>query len=561
MKWLFGAGFLLVVGCGNQRDSASVQTVARIDGQAITVADYDRMAARLLSGPYRKVDPAAPEGREKLLEAMVSRHLLAMEGRQRGLDRNPEITAELSKLETRLLNKAIHDRLKSGLEEPTQVELEVFFYEAGFDEELRLFHIRCDTETEARKILDQLQAGASLERLAAERAGALTSRLRGGDLGYIPAAHMLPEVDEQLLSLEIGQVYPEPLHTRYGVHVFQLVDRRPVDFDARRERVAREYAAEAHKKRFAAYLDSLELAAGFTCDEDRIEALASGTGAEDAELCTWDGGWFTVSEYRAEVVRQEETVAAPPLRASVEEAAGRKLVAAEARRLGYDARADLRERIRRLEERLMADRLKESVVGDVEPSEAAMRAFFDDHPELYGPRPTVKVLEILVAERELAEQLRQRIDGGEAMEELAREYNTREATQEEGGYMWLAMRENPLLGPLAPLALDAAAGTLHGPVEVPGGFSVFRVEERGELPASSFAQVRRNIEAILRLKTENERMDRFLVGLRTRYADVVQIFPEALELVLQGYDGRDIPGVAAPAEDESDAEGYTSFWE
>ena len=560
MKRILFTFLICIAGCANQGDSTGTQVVARIGDSVISVDTYDRMAAQLLRGPYRHVDPATVEGREKLLEAMISKSLLVMEGRQRDLHQTPEIVQERSKLETRLLHKAIYDRIEPRIEPPARVDLELFFYEAGFDEELRLHHIRCDTEAEAREILDQLKAGASLERLALEKGGTRSSRLRAGDLGYIPAAHMLPEVAEQLLSLEIGQVYPEPLHTRYGVHVFQLVDRRSVDFDSRRELVAKEYAAEAHKKLFSACVDSLKRVAGFTCDQALIEKLDSGTIAEDALLCTWDGGGFTVLEYRTEVDRREETADALPLSESVEEKAGIELAAVEARRLGYDERPDFRRRIRRLEEKLMAERLKESVVGHFEPSEAAMRAFFDAHPEFYGRRPTVKVLEILVAERDLAEQLRQRVDNGEPLEKLAREYNIREATRDEEGYMRLVMRDNPLLGPLAPLALDAAVGTLHGPIEVPGGFSVFRVEERRELPASNFAEVRRSIQILLRIRAESEGMSRFLKELRTRHADLIQIYPEALEFVLQGYDEMDLLGIAPLTEDESGAEDHTSIW-
>lgn len=90
---------------------------------------------------------------------------------------------------------------------------------------------------------------------------------------------------------------------------------------------------------------------------------------------------------------------------------------------------------------------------------------------------------------------------------------------------------------------------------------MFRVEERDEIEARSFAQVRRNIETVLQIKAAGERMDRFLAGLRKQRADIVQIFPEALELVLQGYEGRDSGGMAAAGSDESEGGGFKYFWE
>ena len=58
-------------------------------------------------------------------------------------------------------------------------------------------------------------------------------------------------------------------------------------------------------------------------------------------------------------------------------------------------------------------------------------------------------------------------------------------------------RQIPQLGPLAPTALDGEVGALYGPLQVPGGFSVFRVEERDQLPSRPFQQVRRGIALVL----------------------------------------------------------------
>ena len=78
--------------------------------------------------------------------------------------------------------------------------------------------------------------------------------------------HMLPELMEPLRTMDEGQLYPHPVKTQIGYHVFRLDKRRHVDFAAQREwlqekarvqkraddmeqyvhRLRREYELEAH---------------------------------------------------------------------------------------------------------------------------------------------------------------------------------------------------------------------------------------------------------------------------------------------------------------------------
>ncbi|MFH1569688.1 MAG: peptidylprolyl isomerase, partial [Gemmatimonadota bacterium] len=173
--------------------------------------------------------------------------------------------------------------------------------------------------------------------------------------------------------------------------------------------------------------------------------------------------------------------------------------------------------------------------------------------------PTVQVLEILVATADGAGALRRQVEAGAPMDSLARVHNTREATRRQGGRMWIAARENALLGPLPAVALDSPVGRLCGPLEVPGGYSLFRVEERRELPSSPFEAVRRNLQVILRARREAERMDAFLAGLRAAYRDSVLVYPEALAQVLATYDPL-AAGPLAAADSVMSPEAFGAEW-
>ena len=80
--------------------------------------------------------------------------------------------------------------------------------------------------------------------LAAEFS-ACPSREQGGSLGEIATGDTVPEFESVLKRADVGAVHPEPVLSRFGIHVIRL--------DARREGQILPY--EAVRERIAAYLD------------------------------------------------------------------------------------------------------------------------------------------------------------------------------------------------------------------------------------------------------------------------------------------------------------------
>ena len=61
------------------------------------------------------------------------------------------------------------------------------------------------------------------------------SAAQGGDLGWTGPGAFVPEFEEAIAALPIGGL-SDPLTTRFGVHLIQVVDRRQVDVDVREQR-------------------------------------------------------------------------------------------------------------------------------------------------------------------------------------------------------------------------------------------------------------------------------------------------------------------------------------
>ena len=58
---------------------------------------------------------------------------------------------------------------------------------------------------------------------------------QGGDLGWASAGAYVPEFEEALATLDVGGI-SEPVVTRFGVHLIQVVDRRQVTLDVKQQR-------------------------------------------------------------------------------------------------------------------------------------------------------------------------------------------------------------------------------------------------------------------------------------------------------------------------------------
>ncbi|MDB5817470.1 MAG: molecular chaperone SurA [Rhizobacter sp.] len=76
---------------------------------------------------------------------------------------------------------------------------------------------------------------------------------RGGDLGWVSPGALVPEFEEVMNKLSIGEI-SEPVISRFGVHLIQVRERRTVELDAKQQREQARLALREIKYE-PAYLD------------------------------------------------------------------------------------------------------------------------------------------------------------------------------------------------------------------------------------------------------------------------------------------------------------------
>jgi peptidyl-prolyl cis-trans isomerase C len=198
--------------------------VARVGDATITERELDfvreALQAQLAALP-------AEQQRNVLIDTMVGMKLLALAGRDAGLDDTEAYQSQLEFMQMQALRNAYVDQ--EIVNTITDAELQEAYKTLVADkhqaeEEVHARHILVETREEAEKIIADLQGGASFEELAKQSKD--PSGQNGGDLGFFGKGQMVPEFETVAFALEPGSFTEEPVESQFGWHVIKVEEKR-----------------------------------------------------------------------------------------------------------------------------------------------------------------------------------------------------------------------------------------------------------------------------------------------------------------------------------------------
>lgn len=474
--------------------------------------------------------------RRQVLDLLIARELLRAEGRARHLHRLPEIAADLAQVEEKLLRQEIEAR--EGLDQrgpPSEETLAALYREWGSGEEVRPRQILVETQAQAQELLDHLNEGAPFAELAKAYSLHKLSGLGGGDMGFLRREMLLAEFREEVWALGAGQRSSRPIPSRLGYHLIEVQERRTRTLEELRPTLAAELGRRGQEEARKELGGRLREAYHFEWFAEAAQSLlgrarAQATAADSAlVVARWEGGQLSGASFlkRVRAYGLRQTLADSALaRQRGEEMVLEDLLLAEARRRQYDQAPDLRRRLAAREAELLAEKLfnLEAWAGEA-TGDSALRVFYEARPGQYRVPPDAQVQEILVEDRASADSLKALILAGADMGQLARAHTARTWAREKEGMLGVLSRDSAGYGPLPSLALEAPVGPLQGPVEVGGEYSIFRVVGRTPDRQASFAEAR----DLVKKQVLDLEMDRFIAGLRHKYAGQIEIDEQALE--------------------------------
>ena len=252
---LLGIG---LAACNKQAGGGSGDgtVLATVNGTAITEGMLDSFVREQANGQLPQLSPVQ---KASLVKTMVNMELLAQQARKDGVDKQPDVQAELQLSSNSILaQNQVESYLKKH--QPSDAELK-----AAYDEKVKAMdphqykarHILVKDEATAKGIIAQLGKGANFATLAKKDSMDPGSAANGGELGdWFSASTMVPEFGQALAKLKKGEYTKEPVKTQYGWHVIQLEDVRdqaPPSMDQMREQLDN----EMQHKSIEAYIKQL----------------------------------------------------------------------------------------------------------------------------------------------------------------------------------------------------------------------------------------------------------------------------------------------------------------
>ncbi|HEX2029032.1 MAG TPA: peptidylprolyl isomerase [Nitriliruptorales bacterium] len=114
-------------------------------------------------------------------------------------------------------------------------------------------HILVEERADARRIIDQLRAGADFAQLAREHSQDQASARNAGSLGENPRGTFVEEFDAAVWNAEPGEIVG-PVQTRFGFHVIRVDALRELPFQEVEQSLRQELAQQASREALDTWL-------------------------------------------------------------------------------------------------------------------------------------------------------------------------------------------------------------------------------------------------------------------------------------------------------------------
>jgi peptidyl-prolyl cis-trans isomerase C len=256
---------VLLTACGKGQQGAApaaadppaTPPVAVVNGVAIPRADYDAFLKNLLQGKPVPPDLTA-EQKNQVLDELITMQLVSTQALKDGVDKDPEVAANLDVLRMRILSDGESQKFLKG-KDPTDAELHAEYDNdiAAMDKtEYHARHILVATKEKADQLIKKLKGGAKFEDVA-KAESTDNSKTSGGDLGWFTATRMVKPFADAVKALKKGETTPEPVQTQYGWHIIKLEETRevtPPAFDQVKAQVTKNLI----QKKLVAYVEDMK---------------------------------------------------------------------------------------------------------------------------------------------------------------------------------------------------------------------------------------------------------------------------------------------------------------
>ena len=476
------------------------------------------------------------------LQALIDRRLLLIEARSRGFDttntfQNSVQDAVNSRVRSVYKAQEITSKVKISNE-----AVHRYFEKEGYSRERLLNAVKVASRAAIDTVLQELRSGRPFEEVARARSLDKRSAERGGELGFIgrdqlESLYIPPEVYKTLPQDQLSG----PLPAGSAWHILRFSEDRPASYEKYQARIASLLYQKRLAQVEAEHLEQLRDSFKVRLNPSGLRKLVNAYKAKQPTLIegnstalyTYKGGEVTLGQVQ-EFLRQRNTSFGLADSAQAVVTLNRyfleaHLIQEAARESGFYQMPEIQKFVERTANEKLLETVRKSVIADlVDLSEEDVRHYYDTHLETFRHSEATWVEEVLLPTQIDALEVRAQIEAGAPFEQFVDKSLRADAQKYNGRYHFhmLGKVRYPVL---VPAVFQAQQGQLEGPLQVKGGYSVFRVLEREESSIEPFETAQRQAWALVRLERETQALNAFLMQLREKYADQIKIYPDRLK--------------------------------
>lgn len=221
--------FLLLVtiaACSSKKK----QVVAEIGDEKIYLEDFEKQYLKT-QGNIDSARNSTLEKRNEFLDLYVKYRLKVKDARERGLLQSEDIQNDLNQYKSNFITSFLIDK------EVVEPQIKTLYDRKEY--EVRASHILVNLAQQfqtpedsvkayqkAAEILKKLKDGVPFEQVAVEMSDDNSAKQNSGDLYYFTAGMTVPEFEDAIYKLKVGEYTKEAVRTPFGLHVIKLTDKK-----------------------------------------------------------------------------------------------------------------------------------------------------------------------------------------------------------------------------------------------------------------------------------------------------------------------------------------------
>jgi len=528
--------------------------VARIGDTVLQANELRDFAISTPRSLRSKQEGAA--ARQDYLHSLLVKHLLYLEAQVWELQESMEVQKRVEASWHQHLIEIYRNEQPAIQVEVAEADIRRYFEENDLGQQRQLAGILVEEESQAQEVLAKLADGESFADLARQYSVHKGSAAQGGVWGYISRqqARRLKIPDEVFRELPVGVVSDIlPINKRYLV--MRFLQDQSGSLEEQRSRIHAVLHAGKLKEAKREQVRSLALEFDWKIESAGLELLLEKAAAYSAvhrqhfspreaiqPLFTYQGGQVTVGEY-VDALWEDAGRAHPgwgmkdsaAVIAAAESTVMESAILLEtAKREGIPERLEEQDWLEQTRWEFMVRQVRrEEVEAKAAVSEEEAKKFYQSHEDLFRKSDQFDLIEVLVATKKKAQDILAKLKRGDAtLLDLAQEHTIRTESQEEPGQVHLHGRDRYVNPRLYEAVQEAEIGKIVGPVQVKGGYSLFKVLRRieGELPP--FSKMARRAHSLLRRQKEDRLFEKLVDELLEKYQDRITIYQDELEAAL-----------------------------